>query len=78
MQKFAALSADGDTNWLLTNAPGAYLQGALIELYDYLKDWEAKTNAHKAFAGIINALNSADKTDRFSGSWVGTVDIETP
>ena len=30
------------TNWLLTNAPGAYLQGALIELYGYLKDWEAK------------------------------------
>lgn len=77
-QKFAALSADGDTNWLLTNAPGAYLQGALIELYDYLKDWEAKTNAHKTFAGIVNALNSADKTDRFSGSWVGTVDVYTP
>lgn len=76
--KFAALSADSDTNWLLTNAPAAYLQGALIELYDYLKDWEAKTNAHKAFAGVMNALNNADKTDRFAGSWVGKTDIYTP
>jgi hypothetical protein len=77
-QKFAALSAEGDYNWLLTNAPGAYLQGALIELYDYLKDFQAKDNAHKAFCGIINALNSADKSDRFAGSWVGVVDTETP
>ena len=77
-QKFAALSADGDTNWLLTNAPGAYLQGALIELYDYLKDFEAKDQAHKSFCGVINALNSSDKTDRFAGSWVGKPDIYTP
>ena len=77
-QKFAALSADGDTNWLLTNAPGAYLQGALIELYAYLKAGDDKADAHKAFAGVINALNMADKSDRFAGSWVGRVDHETP
>ena len=77
-QKFAALSADADYNWLLTNAPGAYLQGALIELYDYLKDWEAKGQAHNAFAGIINALNLADKSDRFAGSWLGRTDHYNP
>lgn len=77
-QKFAALSGDSDTNWLLTNAPGAYLQGALIELYDYLKDFEAKGQAHNAFAGVINALNAADKSDRFAGSWVGHSDGWTP
>lgn len=77
-QKFAALSADGDYNWLLTNAPGAYLQGALIELYDYLKDFEAKQQAHNAFAGIVNGLNAADKSDRFAGSWVGQTGIYNP
>jgi hypothetical protein len=77
-QKFAALSADADTNWLLTNAPGAYLQGALIELYDYLKDFEAKAQAHKAFAGIVNGLMLADKSDRFAGSWVGHTDQYNP
>lgn len=76
--KFAALSADGDTNWLLTNAPAAYLQGALIELYDYLKDWEAKDQAQKSFAGVINSLNLSDKADRFAGSWVSHSDGWTP
>lgn len=77
-QKFAALSADGDTNWLLTNAPGAYLQGALIELFGYLKNYNARAQAHAAFVGIINGLNLADKSDRYAGSWVGHTDGWTP
>jgi hypothetical protein len=36
--KIATLSADGDTNWLLTNHPDAYLYGALIHSAPYLKD----------------------------------------
>lgn len=77
-KKFDALSSDSDTNWLLTNAPGAYLHGALIELYDYVKDFEAKANAHKAFAGVINGLNTADKQDRFSGPWTAWTDTGNP
>jgi hypothetical protein len=33
-----ALSADADTNWLLTKAPDAYLYGALLQAAPYLKD----------------------------------------
>ncbi len=36
--KVTALSADGDTNWLLTNHPDAYLYGALVHTAPYLKD----------------------------------------
>jgi hypothetical protein len=36
--KIAALSADGDTNWLLTNHPDVYLYGALVHTAPYLKD----------------------------------------
>jgi hypothetical protein len=36
--KIAALSADGDTNWLLTNHPDLYLYGALVHTAPYLKD----------------------------------------
>ena len=36
--KITALSADGDTNWLLTNNPDVYLYGALVHTAPYLKD----------------------------------------
>ena len=36
--KITALSADGDTNWLLTNHPDVYLYGALTHSAPYLKD----------------------------------------
>lgn len=36
--KIAALSADGDTNWLLTNHPDVYLYGSLVHTAPYLKD----------------------------------------
>lgn len=36
--KITALSADGDTNWLLTNHPDVYLYGSLVHTAPYLKD----------------------------------------
>jgi hypothetical protein len=36
--RIPALAADGDTNWLLTNHPDAYLYGALVHSAPYLKD----------------------------------------
>lgn len=76
---FDTLEETEDTNWLLENAPGVYLQGALIELWDDLKDYEAKAEAHKAFVGLVNSLNKADQADRWSGSpWVGKPDVYTP
>lgn len=77
-KKFSDLSADSDTNWLLTNAPGAYLFGALIELFDYLFDAEKRASSYAKFIGVINALNKADKSDRFSTPWVGQSDTGNP
>jgi len=36
--KVTALSADGDTNWLLTNNPDVYLYGSLIHSAPYLRE----------------------------------------
>jgi len=36
--KVTALSADGDTNWLLTSHPDVYLYGSLVHTAPYLKD----------------------------------------
>lgn len=76
---FAALSDDADTNWLLTNHPGAYLYGSQMEAADYLFDQNMKQAMHAKFVGVINALNLADKRDRYSGSaWVARGDTGNP
>jgi hypothetical protein len=78
-KSFEALSDDAPTNWLLTNAPSAYVQGALIDLWDHLMDEERRQRAFANFCAVINGLNAANQTDRFSGSpWVGRSDTDTP
>lgn len=37
-QAFSNLTADADTNWLLTNAPGVYLYASLIESAPFIGD----------------------------------------
>lgn len=66
--KFPALSADGDTNWLLTNYPSIYLFGTLCEATPFIVDdqrtvmWEGKYNKD------MNELRDSDKAAQFSGS----------
>jgi hypothetical protein len=61
---FDALSADADTNWLLTNAPDVYLFGALIESAPFLMDAQS-THLLPAWYGMykaaINSLNMVIK-----------------
>ena len=66
---FTALSADSDTNWLLTNQPAAYLFLTLYEAFTYQEGGQEESQAYllKA-ASVINALNAADKADRASGA----------
>ena len=77
-QKFTALSAGSDTNWLLTNAPNVYLQGTLLEAYRYSRNMEMAQDALNAFTGLVNSLNNSDKTDRFSSPWVSVTDTGNP
>jgi hypothetical protein len=68
-KKFDALSDDSDTNWLLTNQPGAYLFAALYEAFSYAEGGQQESDAYlMKFSSIINALNAADNQDRYSGA----------
>lgn len=66
--KFSALSVDADTNWLLTNHPGAYLWAALAEAAPWMLEdariatWEGK------YAQVKQALTDADRAAEFSGT----------
>lgn len=77
-KKFSALASDSDTNWILTNAPGAYLQGALLEAYRYVRNMEQAQAALNTFTGIINALNDANKSDVYAAPWASVPDSSTP
>lgn len=68
-KKLDALSDSNTTNWLLTNAPNAYLFGTLYEAYNFAEGGQGEAENYLGrFAGVINALNAADASDRHSGA----------
>lgn len=66
--RFAALSGDSDTNWVLTNHPGIYLWAACAEAAPWMVNderiavWEGKYLQDK------QALVDADKKSEFGGT----------
>ncbi len=68
--KFSALSADEDTNWLLTNAPGVYLYATLVETSPFLYDDPRVQSWFGMFKSAISALNRT--TPRAAGGSLQT------
>lgn len=67
-EKFTALSADGDTDWIITNAPQVYLNGCLMLGCSYAQDTR-EADFRAKFAASIKALNMSDQRKRSSGSF---------
>ena len=66
--RIAALSTSNATNWLLTEAPDAYLYGALVHSAPYLKD-EAKTALWDGlYKAAMDNLNSTSEDAKYGGS----------
>jgi hypothetical protein len=66
-EKFTALSADGDTDWIITNAPHVYLNGCLMLACAYADD-QREGQFRQKFAASIRGLNRNDRLQRASGS----------
>lgn len=64
-QAFEAFSADGDTNWLLTNAPEVYLWGALAEAKTYIEGDPTKEFAF--YQRAVTRLRQTEMQARFPG-----------
>lgn len=64
-KKFTALSADADTNWILSNARGLYLYGALLEAAPFIKDDPRLPLWGQMYEAILEACQAADRRDRY-------------
>lgn len=65
---FPALSAESDTNWVLTNAKDAYLFCALKHAAVWAKDATAAQGYESMYQAAVAKLNGADKASRFAGT----------
>lgn len=79
-QGFASFSDDSDTNWLLSNAPGLLLYGALLEASAYFSrpvadamQWALR------YDSLIEDIKESDNRDRFpsGGLAMRTIGVTT-
>jgi hypothetical protein len=62
-----ALSGSLATNWLLTNAPGVYLYGSLVEGALYTQDDSAAMKWEALYQRAVSALKKSDVQAAYSG-----------
>lgn len=65
-------TATDGINWLITNAPDAYLYGTLMEAMPYIKDDQRVSLWADSLEAVITTLNRTDTDDRFGASLVVT------
>lgn len=65
---FPALSVSNATNWLLTNAPGVYLYGSLMEAAPYIGDDARVPMWAAAYQRAVDMLEKSDDMGLHSGA----------
>ena len=63
----AALSSDSDTNFVLANARGLLLYGALIQAATYIKDDAAIAKWAALYDDLLDQVFEQDKKNRYGG-----------
>ena len=66
--RIAALSDSSTTNWLLTEAPDAYLYGSLVYAAPYLKDDQRMVVWESLFKLSIDTLNLSSDDAKYGGT----------
>lgn len=66
--RLTAMSANADTDWIMTNAPQVYLHGALYEAYEFEGTLDRAAQHAARFASAVTALNTQDTKSQTSGS----------
>ena len=66
--KLESLSSSNSSNWLLLEAPDAYLYGALLHSAPYLGEDERIAVWAQMYSAAVSQLNTTSEDARFSGS----------
>lgn len=66
--KFPPLSPDNPSNWLLNNASGIYLYGALLESEPYMLHDERIPVWAAMFKSLLSAINNSNDAGRYSAN----------
>lgn len=67
-EKIPVLSSENTTNWLLQDAPDAYLYGALLQSAPYLRDDSRMQVWTALYAGAVASLNAQSERARYSST----------
>ena len=69
-KRFTALSSDSDDNWILTNARGLYLYGALLEAAPFIRNDPRLAIWSSMFDNTLDRVMAADMRDRHPSTLV--------
>ena len=72
---FASLSADSETNWVLTNAQDVYLFCALKHAAVWAKGCRRCSGYDAMYQAAVSKLNSSDRASRFAGALSARVGV---
>lgn len=64
-KRFTDLSDDADTNWIISNARGLLLYGALLDAHLYLEDDAGATKYASLYEDTLERVHMADRRGRF-------------
>jgi hypothetical protein len=62
------LTAEADTNWLMTLKPDIYLYGALVESVSFIGDDERLPHWFAMYSGALRGLMTQDKRAKYGGT----------
>lgn len=75
LQRLSSLSAGGDTNWVIEQAPSLMLAAVLTEAYSYMKDESRATFWNDRASQMVSELVASSRRRRYpSGGLVITTD----
>lgn len=78
IKRYAAFSADADTNWLLTNYPNIYLYASLIESAPFLYDNEGLSTYTQLYKDAVNQLAMSENKAKYGNVLAAKLNTATP